>query len=113
MSGLTQKLKIGELDRIITIRTYTETQSETGDVVATYSDEQSEFCKVEWGMEGNKEKFHADQERAFTGCRFTIRYRADLDKKMKLTFEGATYEVTAISEIPRRRFTVITAELRE
>ena len=104
---------IGSLDRKITIRQYVETQSGTGAVALAWSDLAEVWAAVNYGS--GTEKFNADQERAFQGVTFIIRYNGSLsiDKKMRILYEGNEYDITAIVEMGRRKFWQIAAELRE
>lgn len=114
MSGLSLNIKIGKLDRRITFRTATETQSTSGATVSTWADVATVWANVTSNGSGN-EKFVMEKETSFNRKFFTIRYRTDITEKMILFFESKEYDIKSIQEVDgtRRRFLKIQAEKRE
>lgn len=102
------------LDRRITIQSAIETQDASGQPIQTWSDlaadEPAEYLPVS-GME----RFAARQYQAIAVARFRIRYRTDITRKMRLVYEGETYDITAAEEdrrFDRRQYLLITAEAK-
>jgi len=111
MAYLKKIIDPGELDRKIDLRSWSDVQSSTGAVVTTHALLATVWAKVEHAQ--GKEMLLADKETAVQNTLFTIRHRTDLDKKMEVVFDSETYDIIAISEVTRRRFTEIRAQLRE
>lgn len=56
----------------------------------------------------------SQQQTGIQPVEFVVRYQADINsKRMRILFEGQTYEVIAIQEVQRRMWTKITAEQRD
>lgn len=51
-----------------------------------------------------KEDFEAMQEKAFTTCDVTIRFRSDVTEKMRLNFHDDDWDIRGIERIGRKRF---------
>jgi SPP1 family predicted phage head-tail adaptor len=51
----------------------------------------------------------ADKNTVTADCIFTIRYRAGVTEKMRVLWDGATYDIIHIAEAERRRYLALTA----
>lgn len=113
MGNLSQNIKIGNLDRKVTIQSTTISQSSTGSVTETTADLATVWAKVE--SKGKSEKFVMDKETVYNKKYFTIRYRADFDENDVLVFDSKSYDILSINEIDgtRKRFLEVEAERRE
>lgn len=113
MGQISASIKIGALDRKITFRQSTETQSDSGSVNETWSDVATVRANVK--SRASSEKFEVEREMTFNRKLFTIRYRSDLNEKMIIIYETKEYDIKSINELDgtRKRFLVIQAEKRE
>ncbi len=105
------------LDRRITIQQSIETEDDEGGRSATWSNLVADL-PAQYLPVGGAEKFSqdADRRRATANCRFRIRYRTDLTRKMRLTFDGDTWDVLHFEEEAshsRKQYMLIYAEMRE
>ena len=101
------------LDRRITIQSATFARDAHGQSNPTWSnflvDLPAEYLPV-----SGAEQFQAQQQLARAVTKFRIRWRDDITRKMRLTFESNTWDVKHIEEdrrYDRHQFSVITAEL--
>lgn len=111
--NLNNSFKIAKLDRKITIKTTTQTQSGSGAAINTFADLATVWANVD--STSKKESFSNDKETTFNKKVFTIRYRSDFDEKAIIVFETKEYDILGINEMDgtRKRFLQITAERRE
>jgi SPP1 family predicted phage head-tail adaptor len=104
-------MRIGRLDRRITIEALTETQSASGEPQETWST----FAEV-WAARrdvSGSERFRSQQELAEKVTRFTVRFLDGLDAKHRIIGDdGLIYDIQSIMEMGRRQFQEITAEAR-
>ena len=114
MGSLGLKIKIGSLDRKITIREATDTRTSSGAVQSSWSDVATVFANVDSNAAGS-ERFIMEKETSFDRKFFTIRYREDIDEKMIIIYKTKEYDIKSINEVDgtRERFLKIQAEKRE
>lgn len=113
MSGISKNIKIGRMDRRITFRQSTDTQSDSGATVESFADVATVWANVTATGSGS-ERFVMEKETAFNQKYFTIRYRTDLNEKMIITYENDIYDIKSIQELEdtRKRFLKLKAEKR-
>ena len=104
-------LRVGDLDRRITLRNHTYGRDEYGGETETTTTDTEVWAKLSY--ERGKEEIEGDQQIAYTATIWTIRYRTGIDKKTKIIYSGNTYDIKNIQELGRRRYLKITTELRE
>lgn len=103
------KYGAGALDRRITILKYTDGVDEVGGPVSEFTQHAKVWAKVEYAR--TKEPIIASAETSVTQVLFVIRYRDDLDSKMKINYEKKTFNILGIMEIEgRRNYLEIRAE---
>ena len=109
-------MSIGRMDRQITIQEDVGTQDSNGQVVpswqniATNPAVWAEFLPV-----SGQEFFAARQTNAVAVANFRIHYRSDVLRKMRLTFDGDTYDIVDAAEDRRfgyKEFLLIRGEAR-
>lgn len=110
-TALNTKIRIGDLDRQITLRALTTSRDTFGEEIQTWSDLATVWAKVDYST--GFERFEGEQETAFTGVVFYIRHRTDLNQKLRIVYENEEYDIKGIHEVDRRFFLKIIAELRE
>ena len=98
---------IGELDRRINLYTYTQTQSQTGEPVRSWTLLAAVWALVEYS--GGSENIIADTPTATADIFFTIRYRSSITEKIRVEYHGVSYNVTHIEEIDRKRYLKLSA----
>jgi SPP1 family predicted phage head-tail adaptor len=101
-------VKAGELDRRVTIEEYTETQDDYGEPIKDWVAVATVWAQVQ-PLRGS-ERFLAQQVSADVETRFRIRWRDDVTDKMRLLYETAYYNITAILEIGRHEGLEIMAK---
>lgn len=101
------------LDRLIDIQSVTETRDEFGDPVETWADFDTNV-PAEYLPVSGAEQFQSQQHLATATARFRIRYRTDLTRKMRIVFDGDTWNVQHFEEdrrFDRKQYTIVTALL--
>lgn len=108
-------MDIGRADRRIKIERRVETKDGMGQVIEDYTPitRAPEMWATVLGLSG-RELFAAQQVNSEITTRFTIRFRDDLDTKMRIVYDGQHYDIHYIREAPggRRRSTEILASAR-
>lgn len=110
---LTHREKIGNLDRRITLKTAIVVRDDYGGESITYGNDFETWAKVEYSSGGTNESYENDKLTAFTRVIFTTRYKSGITKKDVIEYDSNTYEILAVTEISRRRFSRFVCELRE
>lgn len=118
MSAMKEVAKIGNMDRRITIQSFTATQDESGGEILTWKDWKHVSAKLTYPNTVGKEAYLGLKEEGFqlTATRnviFTIRYIAGLNEKMRIIYNGGLYDIIAIQELARRRFFSINAQIQD
>ncbi len=104
------------LDRLITIQQEVITRGDFKEEKITWQDLTQAWAEVQFAQgreQGVPTSGHNKQQQGIQPVHFIIRYRADLDKRMRIIWEGEVYEITAIQEIQRRHWIRITTEQRD
>ncbi len=108
-----QKWDVGAMDRQIVLRQYTATTNDYGEETLSWSDLATVWAKVDYPVTGTDERQSSAQPTAFQTVVFTIRYRTDVEPKMRVEYGSDELDIIAVSEIGRRAFTVIEAQKRQ
>ena len=103
-------IRVGAMDRRITLQTATETQDGYGEPVPTWSTLATVWASVR--PERASEQFEGDQEHATRQTIFRIRYRSDVNEKTRISYGSQVYDITGIIEIGRREALDLTATVR-
>lgn len=104
-------VRIGDLDRRLTIQHEVNSTNEFNEKIPTWENLVTVWCSLKEAL-GN-EPFVGDQANDVRTVVFRIRYRTDLDIKMRGVCEGNTYNFVSLIEPPgfRRQLLEIRAEL--
>ena len=91
----------GQLDRRITIQSFTTTTDDFGEVVKSFTTLANVWAKVEEkrGSEGEE----GSQLVATKRVEFFIRYRSDINEKMRIRYNNKTYKIEAILNADDRK----------
>lgn len=92
-------MRAGDLDRKITIESRTESRSATGAATYTWAALATVWAKVK-PVRG-QEYFAAQQVNAQIDAVFTIYYRADITRTMRINYGGEYYDIQDIAELGR------------
>lgn len=92
----------GKLDTRIVIQTYSAALNSFGEENITWSTLATVWAAMDWTGSGEQE--NSDQEITATDVVATIRYRSDLNTKMQVVYDSATYDITGITVLGRKRF---------
>lgn len=104
-------MKAGELDRRITLETYTTTKNSYGEEEKTWSTLATVWAKIDYS--GGTEDFEADKNTAIGRVRFSIRHRTDVTEQTRILYESEYYDILAINEIGRREGLELITEVRK
>lgn len=94
-------MNIGDMRKRITILQITPVIGENG-----FASEQSSELTTVWAFVSNlygKEYFTAKAVQAEKIVKFTIRYRPNINRAMKIQFDGKTFDITDIDDIKYRK----------
>lgn len=103
----------GKLDRRILIQRPVVVRDEHGDEIEGWVDVATVWA--EFKRTGGNEEFRASQTSNVQTVAFRIRFRAGLDPKMTVVYEGRRYDILDVgeSEDGRRVGITLTCEARE
>lgn len=104
-------LNPGELDRRITLQSASVSTDGFGQAVRTYSTLGLVWAKVDYLSV--KEGEETERLTSVNKVRFTIRYRADVDATIKISWDSKTYEVEGVSLEGRERYLILDTVLRD
>lgn len=106
-------LNPGTHDARITIQTFTEVQSNTGQPVKTWADlTTTPDMWAEVMPPTGREQFESQQVNATAETTFRVRYRSDLNVEMRVVYETTPYDIQALTEIGRQSRLDIRAAAR-
>lgn len=101
----------GQLDRTITIQTFTVAQDATGQPIQTWSTLAIVRASV---LEVNaRERFQALREVGVFSAVFTIRWLSGLNDRNRVIYDGKTYDIVGIQEQGRRQWLALSGEVIE
>jgi SPP1 family predicted phage head-tail adaptor len=91
----------GQLDRRITIQSFTTSTDDFGEVIKSFTTLANTWAKVveKSGSEGEE----GNQIVATQKVEFFIRYRSDINEQMRIVYEGNTYTIEAILNADARK----------
>ena len=91
----------GQLDRRITIQTFSETTDNFGQEVKSFSTLASVWANVveKVGSEGEDGEVIAATKKV----EFVIRYRTDVNEEMRISYNNNTYKIQAIQSADARK----------
>jgi SPP1 family predicted phage head-tail adaptor len=101
-------MEIGQLDRRITLKSYTSSQNDYGEMIDTYDTGTTVWAAVRFGS-GN-ERMVADKATVVGDVIFTIRFRAGLTEKTRIVWDGINWDIQHIAYLGRRQFIDIIAK---
>ena len=94
----------GQLDRRITLQTFSEATDAFGQEVKSYSTLATVWAKVvEKIGTGNGEKEEGDMIAATKKVEFMIRYRTDVNEEMRISYNSNIYKIKAIQSADARK----------
>ena len=103
-------MRIGRLDRRITVQVNTTTQDSSGEDIASWA-----TLVIVWAQVSPKaaaESLQGDQVHATAVTEFRIRYRSDVTVATRISYNDQTYDITGVMELGRREGLLITATVR-
>ena len=91
----------GQLDRRITIQSFTESTDDFGEVILSFTTLANVWAKVveKSGNEGED----GNQMVATQKVEFFIRYRSDINEQMQIVYDNRTYTIEAILNADSRK----------
>jgi len=91
----------GQLDRRITIQTFSETMDNFGQEVKTFSTLDSVWANVVEKV--GRESEEGEMIAATKKVEFIIRYRSDVNEEMRISYNSNTYKIQAIQSADARK----------
>lgn len=110
---MSKRTRIGHLNRRIDIEEATATRGQAGQELLTWSCLATVWAAVNAGNTGNAEQVEGDQLVATSRLVFTIRYRAGLDKKMRVKYRDNLYNILTIHDDGRDAYMHLTCQIQE
>ena len=104
-------MRAGALDRRIRIEQVTETQGASGEPTSSWA--VLEVVAAEARSIGGSESFRGAAVVAEAEVGFLIPWRSDLTTKMRILYDGNTYDILRIAELGRREGLTIQAKARD
>lgn len=104
-------MKAGRLDRRVILQSCTISQEADGGVIRTYQNVATVWASVT--PEKGQENFADDQPIARQSVVFTIRYRAGVEPKGRVQYQGRFYNIRDVQEVGRREGLKIVADADE
>lgn len=104
-------INYGKLDRKITIEQATETTNDFGEPIKTWATYCQPWAQIKYSP-GN-ESYADNIEVQTQTVRFIIRYRSGITTKMRVLFDGVTYDIDGIMEPKRREMLELNCINRE
>lgn len=98
-------MKIGALDKLVTIETFTTSKSSAnGEETQTWATLASVWATVTYpqGEFEANEGQEQGREVTLTPVNFTIRYRTDVTAKMRVLWDSEYYNITRINKVGQR-----------
>ena len=104
--------RIGNLDKRITLQSYTTATDAYGQKVETYSTLATVWAWVRYGS--GSERIMANRETAVADCIFVIRFRSTVTEKTRILYGSDYYDIIHIAHSTdgRRRYMELTAVKR-
>lgn len=104
-------MNAGQMDRQVTIQTYTTTLDDWNHPTKAWADLATVWASKVDKRETEQNELH--QLVAITRTVWTIRYRNDIDTTARIVYNSKYYDIRGIKELGRREGLQITTELRE
>lgn len=111
--NITSRVKIGAMDERVTLRQYVETLNDYGEQTLTWSNLATVWAAVEYPKTGSEERVSSAQPTAFQTLFFRIRYRSDVEPKMRVQYGSDELDIISVSVIGRKQHLMIEAEKRQ
>lgn len=100
-------VRIGRMDRQITLRQRVVTRGAAGSVVESWQNVATVWAE-KLDMAG-REFMAAQQSNAEISTKFRIRYYADITPEWRISHDGKDYDIISIAELGRRQWQEIMA----
>jgi len=106
-------INIGAADRQIVLQNFT-TSNTTGEAVKTWSDLATVWATVKYPTSplSMNEGEESGVEKAIIPVEFTIRWRSDVDEKVRVYYNSQYFEVRRVNEIGRKDMLKLVTEKR-
>lgn len=104
--------RIGKLRERITLQVVTETQSSSGHAAQSWATLATVWAAIDYRASGSDEREMAGRKVAEQMVRFTIRYRADVTEKTRISYNSQVYDITFVGVTPDKFFLELEAQKR-
>ena len=101
---------IGDLDEVITLQSYTASQTAYGDKSKTWGSGSHLWAHVIYKSSKDSEKFTADQLVTKTVVIFTIRYNTTPTNRDRIYYNSKYFQITDVVHIGRQKWTQVFTE---
>ena len=103
---------LGRMNERIVIQSVTESRSASGQVNKSWLTFATVWAAVEYKRVGTDEKEIVARETAIGNVEFTVRYRTDLNEKMRISFNSKVYDIERILPEQEKQFMILEAKTR-
>lgn len=101
---------VGNLRERVEIFSYSITRNTAGEELVTWALFATVWAKAEYNKTGSDEVEKQSQLTSQINLLLTIRYRSDLDTKMKVKFDGKYWDIRALLRDTRKQYMEIECE---
>lgn len=108
-----KKEVVGQLRDQLIIQSFAATFDTVGQEQITWSDEQTVWCSIKYRNSGDSEAFAGDVQTVFQVADFTIRYRASLNEKKRIRYDGKVYDILNLRPDDRKVYQIVSCQLRQ
>ena len=95
-------MRAGQLDRRVTLLKRSISRDSFGEAVEAFVDLDTVWARVIHDRSGELSRQNDAQRQAQSVVTFRVRWRGDIDRTMRVRWEGAEYDITNIMEVGRR-----------
>lgn len=110
---MAKRTRIGNLNRRIEIEVAETSRSATGQELLEWRCWAAMWAGIVPANTGSDEQVEGDQLVATTRMIFVVRYRAGLNKKMRVRYERNLYNILIIQDDGTRTYLKITTQIQE
>lgn len=105
--------RIGQLRERLTLQSVSLVQSASGHPVETWSTLATVWGEVKYRLNASDETGQARRESATQIVIFRIRYRTDVNERVRILYRGKYYDVTGLEVTPDRFYLEIEGQYNE
>ena len=106
------RLKAGDLNRKVIIKSPSSTQDSYGGTPVTYTELATVWASVDYNP-GGSEQYTADKEVSVSRVKIKIRHRTDITPRMIIEYDSKVFDIIKVTEIGMKAGLELLIELRQ